>query len=76
MSRVRIYVHILGDLVIAMLLLVLGAIGFAHDDKHYLINGMWQRYGNANWLVIETEAGTLMLVSLLVFQLRGDGLIL
>jgi hypothetical protein len=64
---VKIYTRIIGDLVAAMLLLLLGVIGIDHDNKHYLRNGRWHeydQYDEVNWLMTEIEAGILMLVSL------------
>ena len=60
----RIYVHILGDLATAALLVVFGAIGFAHDDNNYLSNGIWRQDDDANWLGTEAAAGLLLLASL------------
>ncbi len=56
--------HILGDLIAASLLAVLGAIGFNHDNKNYLDDGIWREYDDGDWLSTEIWAGSVMLASL------------
>lgn len=64
MGRVKWHWHVAGDALSSVLLVVLGAIGFTHDNTYYLSNGMWAQYDEPGWLLAESLAGAFMLVSL------------
>ena len=58
------YLHTIGDFLAAVLLLVLGSVGFHYDDQRYLGKGMWRHYDMPNWLSTEIAAGIFMIIVL------------
>jgi hypothetical protein len=42
---------------------ILGGIGFAHDDRTYLSNGLYLGYNDDPWLNQEITAGVILIVS-------------
>jgi len=55
--------HVCGDLLFAAFLTVMGVIGFLHDDKNYLQNGLWDQYDDGDWLSMEIGGLILLIVA-------------
>ena len=64
MGRVRPVYLLLGDIPDALVLIFLGVVGFIHDNRDYLSNGMWHGYGMENWINMEIGAYILMIITL------------
>jgi hypothetical protein len=56
------FFHPAGDSIVTVVLIVLGAVGFAHDDRAYLSNGMYEQYDNDPWLGQAIGAGSLLIL--------------
>ena len=66
------YIWVLAiDIIAAVLLAVLGIIGFVHDDTSYLDNGQWLE-DSMVWFDIEIAGITILGVSLYVAFLASD----
>ena len=63
MFRMKFYVYIFGDLAATSLLVILGGVGFYHDDESYLDNDIWERYDNNDWIQTEISAASVLLAS-------------
>jgi len=58
------YAQAAGDIVATLLLVILGSISFAHDDKAYLSNGMYLQYNDDQWLYQAKVGGSLALIAM------------
>lgn len=64
MGSIRPVYLLCGDIPDALILIFFGVVGFIHDNKYYLDNGMWQLYGKSNWITMEIGAYILMIIAL------------
>jgi uncharacterized membrane protein len=64
MNLIRPVYLLIGDIPVALVLVSLGVIGFIHDNRDYLSNGMWHAYGRGDWITMDIGAYILMIVTL------------